>query len=289
MEFKSIAPELPFEYNLERIIDDFVLLAVFVGNDFLPHLPDLHIHDNGLPLLFGIYKEILPKAGGYINNSGVISTSALQMVLDRLAENETEAFYKETGDSNWIQSKKQQETEGGKSIKGMCQLLFFMTYDVNENVIFEAGMTQAQNSLFQAVKKAVLGHRNGDESTLSFINDFSARDRAFISKLASDLNLQLAWDAFDESGRNVVTLEFPAMLPAAEFDADAGEISDDYVDISDDEDLAESSAAVDRVLSKYARLKVIDGEGEGDFDQREEKRLQAKVDEWKRGYYQVSH
>ena len=54
---------LPFEYSLERIIDDFILLAVFVGNDFLPHLPDLHIHDNALEVLFEKYRETLPKAG----------------------------------------------------------------------------------------------------------------------------------------------------------------------------------------------------------------------------------
>jgi len=54
---------LPFEYSLERIIDDFILLAVFVGNDFLPHLPDLHIHDNALEVIFEKYRETLPKAG----------------------------------------------------------------------------------------------------------------------------------------------------------------------------------------------------------------------------------
>jgi 5'-3' exoribonuclease 1 len=40
-----------FQYILERVIDDFILLAVFVGNDLLPNLPDLHIHENGLERL----------------------------------------------------------------------------------------------------------------------------------------------------------------------------------------------------------------------------------------------
>ena len=63
LEFRTLAHSLPFAYNLEHIIDDFILLCVFVGNDFLPNLPDLHIHANALEKLFDIYKETLPKAG----------------------------------------------------------------------------------------------------------------------------------------------------------------------------------------------------------------------------------
>ncbi len=54
---------LSFDYNLERIIDDFIVLAVFIGNDFLPHLPDLHIHENGLERLFDVYMKVLPSLG----------------------------------------------------------------------------------------------------------------------------------------------------------------------------------------------------------------------------------
>lgn len=63
LEFREIEPTLPFAYSLERVIDDFILLAVFVGNDFLPNLPDLHIHENGLERLFDVYKKILPSLG----------------------------------------------------------------------------------------------------------------------------------------------------------------------------------------------------------------------------------
>ena len=63
LEFHEIEDILPFSYNLERIIDDFVLLAVFIGNDFLPHLPGVHIRGDGLERLFEIYKEVLPSLG----------------------------------------------------------------------------------------------------------------------------------------------------------------------------------------------------------------------------------
>jgi 5'-3' exoribonuclease 1 len=63
LEFREMEPAMLFDYNLERIIDDFVLIAVFVGNDFLPHLPNVHIRGNGLERLFEIYKQVLPSLG----------------------------------------------------------------------------------------------------------------------------------------------------------------------------------------------------------------------------------
>lgn len=69
LEFHDIEPTLSFPYNLERVIDDFILLAVFVGNDFLPNLPDLHIHENGLERLFDIYKKALPSLGKWAHKA----------------------------------------------------------------------------------------------------------------------------------------------------------------------------------------------------------------------------
>ncbi|KAL6075040.1 exonuclease II Exo2 [Balamuthia mandrillaris] len=84
------ATELPFAYDLERVIDDFVLMCFFVGNDFLPHLPYLDIADGALDKMFEIYRKSLPSLGGYITNAGEIDWQRCETFLSFLAQNEKE-------------------------------------------------------------------------------------------------------------------------------------------------------------------------------------------------------
>lgn len=52
------------DYDLERVIDDWILMGFLVGNDFIPHLPNLHINHDALPLLYKTYISVLPNLGG---------------------------------------------------------------------------------------------------------------------------------------------------------------------------------------------------------------------------------
>ena len=88
----SFYQRLPFQYDFERCLDDFVFLCFFVGNDFLPHLPSLSIREGALELLIDIYKRILPVSGGYFTNSGSVNLSRVEMLMKMLGSAEDEIF-----------------------------------------------------------------------------------------------------------------------------------------------------------------------------------------------------
>ena len=132
LEFQDLAhrTDLGFEYDLERVIDDFILLCMLIGNDFLPHLPGLHINEGAMSLLFGIYKRILPVAGalgavlrradgpgGYINEHGNLNLKRLQLVLNELTSLEREQFETEFADSNWFKGKQKRHIEAMESAR----------------------------------------------------------------------------------------------------------------------------------------------------------------------------
>lgn len=61
------------EYNIERIIDDFLLICCFVGNDFLPRLYCFNIREGQFEILIQIYKDYLEDATAYLNDNGMIN------------------------------------------------------------------------------------------------------------------------------------------------------------------------------------------------------------------------
>ena len=136
--------------------------------------------------------------------------------------------------------------------------------------------------MFKRVEEWVLENRDAEpeekrNARLPFVNDISAGERKFISSLAAELHLDVAWDEYDEQDQNLIVLRLPAP-PSGE-----GEEEDDDDDAAWEDD-DESRAAIDRVLKKYNQANVLDDEG---FDDRYEMALRQKMDQWKDQYYKV--
>eukprot|EP01053_Blabericola_migrator_P004597 Blabericola_migrator_1__4596@NODE_243_length_10934_cov_182_833625_g205_i0_p1_GENE_NODE_243_length_10934_cov_182_833625_g205_i0NODE_243_length_10934_cov_182_833625_g205_i0_p1_ORF_typecomplete_len937_score166_50XRN_N/PF03159_18/1_3e95XRN_N/PF03159_18/18XRN_M/PF17846_1/3_4e92SPASM/PF13186_6/0_5zfCCHC_4/PF14392_6/0_76_NODE_243_length_10934_cov_182_833625_g205_i067789588 len=78
--------------DLERHIDDFILLCFFVGNDFLPHLPSFSIQKGSIDQLMLLYKTIYPNLGGYLTDAGHLNMGPLRYLAQFLAQVEPEVL-----------------------------------------------------------------------------------------------------------------------------------------------------------------------------------------------------
>ncbi|KAK5859722.1 hypothetical protein PBY51_021255 [Eleginops maclovinus] len=104
-EFSGLRHDLGSKYDLERIIDDWILMGFLVGNDFIPHLPNLHISHDALPLLYRTYICALPTIGGYLNENGHLNLRNFEKYLEKLAEFDREHFNEVFVDLKWFESK----------------------------------------------------------------------------------------------------------------------------------------------------------------------------------------
>ncbi|XP_044753011.1 5'-3' exoribonuclease 1 isoform X2 [Coccinella septempunctata] len=93
LEFDPLKRTLKtFKFDIEKIIDDWVLMGFLVGNDFIPNLPNLHITDGALPILYKAYMEILPELDGYINEAGILNLERFEIFMKKLGEIDVQNF-----------------------------------------------------------------------------------------------------------------------------------------------------------------------------------------------------
>lgn len=253
LEFQELRQEgvLGFPFDMERVIDDFILMAFFVGNDFLPNLPNLHINEGALALMFKIYKETLPKIGGYINDHGVVNMERLGILINAISDIEYYFFEAEYSDASWLRAKRDGKADAPEKAK-------------------ELTITPAQKEILKDVKKYVTNRpRTASElKPLDLSHTLPAADRKFVEQLAYDLRLQWA-TVSDEDGNRFMRLQIPS-------DADEDE----------DEEDEEASMAVRRIIRKYENAKIQQATPE-ESKEEAEKIYQAKFREWKDKYYQT--
>jgi 5'-3' exoribonuclease 1 len=240
-------------FDMERIIDDFILMAFFVGNDFLPNLPHLHINEGALALMFETYRKVLPQAGGYINNGGVIDLRRLGLLLNELGQVEFRHFESENSDASWMREKSVHQVDVMEKVK-------------RRGV---QSMTSGQKVLYQKIKQYVNSRAtsDGDLPPLSMPASLNAADRAFVEQLAGGLHLECKSILNDDGDRHL-SLGLPPR------------ISDD----DDDEEDEESQNALLRVFKQYDRAKVEDVSA-SDAQMKAQEKYDKHFQGWKNKYY----
>ncbi|PIK55846.1 putative 5'-3' exoribonuclease 2 isoform X1 [Apostichopus japonicus] len=94
IEIELKMDDLPFKFDFERALDDWVFMCFFVGNDFLPHLPSLEIREGAISRLIGLYKTTIHKTKGYLTKDGIVNLERVQLIMNDLGKMEDGIFKK---------------------------------------------------------------------------------------------------------------------------------------------------------------------------------------------------
>uniref|UniRef100_A0A8C9TEV6 5'-3' exoribonuclease n=1 Tax=Scleropages formosus TaxID=113540 RepID=A0A8C9TEV6_SCLFO len=117
LERELTMASLPFPFNFERSVDDWVFMCFFVGNDFLPHLPSLEIREGAIDRLVAIYKDVVHKTGGYLTENGFVHLERVEMIMQAVGVAEDNIFKKRKEDDEAF---KRRMKEKKKRLKVIC-------------------------------------------------------------------------------------------------------------------------------------------------------------------------
>ncbi|XP_033221729.1 5'-3' exoribonuclease 1 isoform X2 [Belonocnema kinseyi] len=192
-EFSPIKQKLPFEFDIEKIIDDWVLMGFLVGNDFIPNLPNLHINQGALPILYNVYMEVLPTLTGYINEAGTLNLERFEKFMERLSLFDVEQFGEAYADLKYFEGKT------GRRPNELERHSYKNSEDSSDTGSSPTKpMSKALASLIKATEDSLLGNSDEDEDPLDVDSDEEIYNLEFVQHKRDYYMNKMEYENVDE-------------------------------------------------------------------------------------------
>lgn len=254
LEFDDAKDSCNIPYDFERVLDDFILINFFIGNDFLPELPSLLINDGALPTILQSYKRYLEKCTSYISDSGIINFENLLLWLKEITVFEYEKFEEKSLDAEWLSKE-----------------LSTVSIHADEKKP-SLSLTTSQKKLLQEFKHIIINANNlekpSTETPLSELPqanlpEMPESDLAFMRALAGLTFMRIIADD-DNEGAYKLILDI-----------------DGIPDGEDESAHEERVLDVNKILKKYEKAPVIKEE----LEKKKEEIYSQKFQQWRNEYY----
>ncbi|ANQ08156.1 5'-3' exoribonuclease [Plasmodium coatneyi] len=87
-------------FNIGRVVDDIVFLSFLVGNDFLPHIPNIDINEGSMNEILNAYIYYIYRYNNYITLKDKVHIQRLKIILKILSAQEFSYFLKRGNQEN---------------------------------------------------------------------------------------------------------------------------------------------------------------------------------------------
>ncbi|XP_043280589.1 5'-3' exoribonuclease 1 [Venturia canescens] len=159
-EFAPVKDKLEFPFDIEKIIDDWILMGFLVGNDFIPNLPNLHIETGALTILYKAYMEVLPSLDGYINEAGTLNLERFEKFMERLSQVDTDQFMEHLADLKYF------EAHTGRRPNENERTSYRKPKDSPENLASpKKSANRELSALIQSTNDMLIGHSDEEDSS----------------------------------------------------------------------------------------------------------------------------